>query len=425
MTKSSVLLSGVHSREERILKPFFKTYLVMVILSLVSLILLITIEASGTAITLLLLVGGGWGVFSAYIIRSPSANSEVNNNHGNTGAVKGAILREIFGEVDKSLQESTGSIHRELDQANSLLSDTVISLNNSFNGLNTQAQNQMSLVTTLLSRLASNQGDSDEKKQISTRQFTHETEKLIQYFITYIVETSKENMSVTLCVDDLVTQMDKVVSLLGDIKIIAEQTNLLALNAAIEAARAGEAGRGFAVVADEVRKLSQNSNQFADQITQVVGQSRLNVDKVKNIVAKMASKDMGVLIQSKHQVDDMIKEILLVDEYMKNSLGEVTGITDQISSDVGEAVRSLQFEDIISQLIDHTRKRIEGIEYTITAFNHHMVDALLQNGGNGALSEARLDELKTSMMQAWSNLDFENIKPVAQQSMNAGEVELF
>lgn len=408
------------------MKTFFRTHWHISVLTLGSLALLGLMEASPLSIALLALVGAGWGLSSSFSSRSLPVDRERVPDMAHTGVVmiEGGKLCGITDEIDKTVCNGVSSIHGELDQVNQLLSDAVISLNASFSGLNEKTQDQMRVVSGLLNSLSSSLEGEEGEAHLDIKQFTRETEKILQYFIAHIIETSKESISMTQRVDDLVAQMDEVVELLGDVKIIADQTNLLALNAAIEAARAGEAGRGFAVVADEVRKLSQNSNQFADQITQVVGQSRQNVDEVKEIVANMASKDMSVAIQSKAQVDEMMNDIVKMNENMTLSLEEMTGLTGEITSDVDQAVRSLQFEDIISQLINHTRKRVEGIEQLVSVFNRALGETV-QSSDKKQVNDSQLDEIRARLIQIRDSQDLEKIKPVAQQSMEAGDVELF
>lgn len=410
------------------MKTFIRTHWLILTLTLGSLALLIAMGASSLSVIVLALIAAGWGISSGYASRSSSDGRGTEQDKvvdTGTVMVEGMELCGLTGEIDKSVREDVSSVHQELGQVNQLLSDAVISLNTSFSGLSEKSQSQMRVVTGLMDNLSTSLEGEEDGNHLGIKQFTRETEKILQYFITHIIETSKESMSMTQRVDDLVSQMDEVVELLGDVKVIADQTNLLALNAAIEAARAGEAGRGFAVVADEVRKLSQNSNQFADQITHVVGQSRQNVEEVKEIVAKMASKDMSVAIQSKAQVDEMMSDILKMNENMSKSLEEITGLSGQISNDVGQAVRSLQFEDIISQLINHTRRRVETIEEMVSVFHGQLGEAV-QGGGHGnVVGDIRLEKIRSSLLQIRNSLDLEKIKPVAQQSMDAGEVELF
>jgi anti-anti-sigma factor len=217
--------------------------------------------------------------------------------------------------------------------------------------------------------------------------------------------------------------MDKADALLSDVKTIADQTNLLALNAAIEAARAGEAGRGFAVVADEVRKLSQRSNRFSDEIRTVIIGSRDNIQEARASIGVIASKDMTFAIQSKARVEEMMGHIGKMNETMADNLSHISSMSGQINSLVGDAVRSLQFEDIVRQLAGYSEHHLDRLEGIVGGIQTGMNDL-------GAMTDGHAQQFISGLVQLRSDIS-EQIrqerehKPVEQSSMHEGEVELF
>ncbi len=329
-------------------------------------------------------------------------------------------IDSYVSSLNECISDEIVSFTDELQQLKTMVADAVVTMSNSFNNLHTLTAGQSQMVYSLVTDLdgASQSGESG----INFTQFAQETDNVLRFFIDHILQISKQSMEMVGVINDVGLHMAHVEKLLADVQKIADQTNLLALNAAIEAARAGEAGRGFAVVADEVRNLSKHSDKFSEEIKMVVNASKNNINVAQSMIELMASKDLNVTISSKASIDKMMTDIAVMNAKISRNVTELSRLSGNIETNVSTAVRGLQFEDMARQLIEYLQSSISHFQAMSdeVSIGMNMFKTMDQDLWQKELNQG--SERLKGMKYQWRS---KTAKIVTQSSMEEGDVELF
>jgi methyl-accepting chemotaxis protein len=313
-------------------------------------------------------------------------------------------------------------VEQEANQVKAILDDAIGKLIASFTGLEAQTRRQQELALLLL-RQNHGEAGTDQGEGVDFENFVHEISNTLSVFVDTTIDNSKIGMELVGMMDDIVGRVQSIVGVLGEIEAIAKQTNLLALNAAIEAARAGEAGRGFAVVADEVRNLSMRSTHFSDQIRGYMDGVYGSVRAAEQSINAMASKDMQVALNSKQRVESMLSAIQDMNRSMSATTEQLSGIAGQVERDVRTSITSLQFQDLATQLLSRIEARATASAATLDELRS------LRPAGGAAQDSAQVDrylqECMAVIAKGSANLAQTGSSPVNQTQMAAGDIDLF
>ena len=225
--------------------------------------------------------------------------------------------------------------------------------------------------------------DEAEEASISTAEDLETTQGSLNDFIdklqasvTNIEQGSQRQSELSLKVEDLTEQARNITEILTIISDIADQTNLLALNAAIEAARAGEHGRGFAVVADEVRKLAERTQKSLDEISVSVNVINQNINNMAE-QTKLTSSDM-------QETSKLSVELINNVVNTKNSLNSTSvksAIVMQKATYIATKTKKLM--EVITIIVDNSDKNENlGTKISETSSilsqNAHSLESLLK-----------------------------------------------
>ena len=290
-------------------------------------------------------------------------------------AEQARVAQKMAAEAEEARQQAEGA-KREgmLAAANKLESvlnnivkisrDVEKSTNEIMNGSDFQKQRIAETATAMeemnatVLEVAKNATETNEDTE-QTRDKATEGQNVVQGTIESMVAIQGQTNELERLMDQLNTQSIEIGNVMGVINDIADQTNLLALNAAIEAARAGEAGRGFAVVADEVRKLAEKTIGATDEvdksISSIQGLAKQNIEGMRTAV-----EAIGGATEHSRSSGEVLSEIV---KLASNAAGQVQSIAtaaEEQSATSDEINRSIS--EIDSMTEDNARNSMLAAE---------------------------------------------------------------
>ena len=179
--------------------------------------------------------------------------------------------------------------------------------------------------------------------------------------------------------DELLNEISKLSQITDELRAmgaevagIASQTNLLALNAAIEAARAGEQGRGFAVVADEVRTLSNRSGETGSRITQRILQVNDTLQATLERTTQFAQQEAQILQQAEATIGRVLEQFRDSGNQIVESAQVLAQESGQVRHDVADVLVALQFQDRVSQILGHVIVDMQKLTDALGEHQHNL-----------------------------------------------------
>lgn len=326
------------------------------------LIIISVVAALVLAILVYLLVSArlrGLGQLVNEVVKMSSGDLRVNVQDANPDSRNEVhVIGHAFNQMSESVRHLVGGVAETSRRVGSSAHDMRDAAHMNMLNAEQSAQSASGIAASVeelsvsISHVAENANQaatiSEEAKQVTTQGRT-----VVNQAMTELERVASEIKESAALIESLGERSKQISSVVGVIREIAEQTNLLALNAAIEAARAGEQGRGFAVVADEVRKLAERTSMSTQEISSTVGAI---LDETGGAVKRMQSVSQN-MSESVNLARDAGDSLLSIDQKAQETVEVVQGIADGTREQSAASQEIARLVEKIAQSAEETTSR--------------------------------------------------------------------